>query len=79
MEFMVQLELHIENWWRAVVRYDNAHDFAHRDILDFTGGEIAKTSLKLGTLEEVIEYAEQDLTDRADWYVEKFIKTRKMQ
>ncbi len=76
---MVQLELHVENSWKAAVRYDNAHDFPHRDVLDFAGGEIAKTPLKLGTLEEIMEYAEQDLTDRADWYAEKFIKTRKTQ
>lgn len=62
-----------------MVRYDNAHDFAHRDVLDSRGNEIEKTPLKLGTLAEILEYAEQDLMDRADWYVERFLKTRRTQ
>ncbi|HAZ08598.1 MAG TPA: hypothetical protein DCZ01_08785 [Elusimicrobia bacterium] len=79
VEFLVQLELRVDGAWKPVVRYDNAHDFAHRDVLDFKGNEIEKTPLKLGTLAEILEYAEQDLMDRADWYVERFLKRRRTQ
>lgn len=79
VEFLVQLELHMDGAWKPVVRYDNAHDFAHRDVLDPKGDEIEKTPLRLGTLAEILEYAEQDLMDRADWYVERFLKMRRTQ
>ncbi|MBI4422452.1 MAG: hypothetical protein HY554_01925 [Elusimicrobia bacterium] len=79
VEFLVQLELCLEGAWRPVVRYDNAHDFAHRDVLDPNGTEIEKTPLKLGALGEVLEYAEQDLMDRADWYVDRFLRMRRLQ
>ncbi|MFH1618389.1 MAG: hypothetical protein ABIG11_00635 [bacterium] len=75
-QFLVQLELHVRGKWKPVVRYDNAHDFPHRDVLDTKGRLVEKTLLKLGTLDEIIEYAEQDLADRVDWYIERFLKTR---
>ena len=71
-----QLELLVESKWKPVVRYDNAHDFPHRDVLDMRGNIIEKKLLNLGTLQEIVEYAEQDLADRVDWYVAKFIKQR---
>lgn len=79
VEFMVQLEFRADGDWKPVVRYDNAHDFAHRDVLDWRGNEIEKTPLRLGTLPEILEYAEQDLMDRADWYADRFLKTRRTQ
>ena len=75
-EFLVQLELHVEGAWKPVVRYDNAHDFAHRDVLDPQGNQIEKKPLKLGTMDEILEFAEQDLSDRVEWYVERFLKMR---
>ena len=76
IRFSVQLELLIENRWKPVVRYDNAHDFPHRDVLDTRGNVVEKKLLNLGTLHEIIEYAEQDLADRVDWYVDRFMKSR---
>ena len=75
-EFLVQLELTVGGVWKPIVRYDNSHDFAHRDLIDPKGNEIEKKALKLGTLDEVLEFAEQDLNDRAEWYVESFLKMR---
>ena len=31
--FVVQYEAYIEGKWRAIVRYDTAHGYFHRDIL----------------------------------------------
>jgi len=62
----------------AVVRYDNAHGFAHRDVLDPAGNLVEKKVLKLGTLAEVLEFAEQDLSDRFEWYAERFLKMRRV-
>ncbi|MBI2180810.1 MAG: hypothetical protein HYU31_08330 [Deltaproteobacteria bacterium] len=33
VSFVVQYEAFIEGQWKAVVRYDTAHRFAHKDIL----------------------------------------------
>ncbi len=74
VELLVQLELNTNGDWKPVVRYDNAHGIAHRDVLDPKGVLREKKSLKLGTLGEVIEFAEQDLLDRAEWYIERFVK-----
>lgn len=73
----MQLELYLDGNWKPVVRYDNAHGFAHRDVLNPKGDLIEKRTLKLGSLDEVLEFAEQDLSDRFEWYVEKFLKIEK--
>ena len=75
--FLVQLEIALGKGWKPVVRYDTAHGFAHRDVLSPTGKAIEKRALRLSTLEEALEYAEQDLTDRADWYVENFRRMKR--
>ncbi|MBI2901275.1 MAG: hypothetical protein HYY17_13915 [Planctomycetes bacterium] len=77
VEFLVQLEVQIAGTWLPVVRYDNAHGFAHRDVLDSRGRLVEKKPLKLATLGQVLEFAEQDLLDRVDWYIERFVKGRK--
>lgn len=76
IEFLVQLELYDKDKWKPVVRYDNSHAFPHRDLLDAKGNVVEKKPLNLATLPEILEYAEQDLSDRVDWYVEKFLKMR---
>lgn len=73
---LVQLEMNLAGCWKPVTRYDNSHDFPHRDMLDPKGTEVEKTPLKLSSLDEVLEYAEQDLTDRADWYAKRFLGMR---
>ncbi|HEY7031589.1 MAG TPA: hypothetical protein VH482_09695 [Thermomicrobiales bacterium] len=42
VRFSVQYEAVVEAVTYPVVRYDTAHDYAHRDILDWSGHEIAK-------------------------------------
>jgi hypothetical protein len=33
INFVVQYETRINNEWKAVVRYDTSHGFAHKDLL----------------------------------------------
>lgn len=73
----MQLEFLLDGEWKPVARYDNAHEFAHRDLLDPAGKDVEKTPLKLGSLSEVLEFAEQDLKDRTEWYIENFLEMRK--
>ena len=42
--FRIQYETKIQNTWYPVIRYDSAHGFAHRDVLNIRG-EIIKTPL----------------------------------
>ena len=73
VDFVVQLEIFEKNKWYPVVRYDFAHGFPHRDMLLPTREE-EKTPLSLETLEQCVQYAEQDLMDRYEWYIERFLK-----
>ena len=71
-QVVVQLEIDVNGDWTPVVRYDNAHGFPHRDVLDSRGNE-TKTELSLPDLDSFAAYAEQDLRDRWEWYKERFL------
>jgi hypothetical protein len=73
VNFLVQLEFRLKNKWLPVVRYDFSHGFPHRDVLSQRGAE-DKSPLKLETLEQCVQYAEQDLSDRYEWYLDRFLK-----
>ncbi len=62
--FTVQYETLLDGRRLAVVRYDNAHGFCHRDILDRRGNVIDKR-LVLGTPAEVATLGKQDIV--ANW------------
>jgi hypothetical protein len=75
VRFVIQLEVLAggEGKWMAVVRYDTAHGFAHRDLIH-PDESIDKTPLFLQSLNEALDYAEADI--RANWeqYIEHFLK-----
>ncbi len=68
MFFRVQLETRVGTVWLPVVRYDTAHGFAHRDILD-QRGRSDKTSLFNQDLNDALTFAESDL--KTNWLVYK--------
>ncbi|MEW5986063.1 MAG: hypothetical protein AB1791_05480 [Chloroflexota bacterium] len=37
--FVIQYEAFIDGKWRAIVRFDEAHGFFHRDVISPTGGQ----------------------------------------
>ena len=61
------------NNWVAIVRYDCAHGFFHRDVL-LPNGYKEKKSIEIVSLKNASKYAEQDLKDRWEWYKERYIK-----
>ena len=75
-DIMFQYETFIEGEWRAIVRYDCAHGFFHRDIM-YPNGDKEKQSIRIETLKGASQYAEQDLKDRWEWYRERYIKKLK--
>jgi len=73
LEFVVQYEAIILQEWQPIVRYDTAHGFAHRDIMN-TDGETIKQPLFFETYNLDFTYATIDL--KANWkkYREDFKK-----
>lgn len=72
-EFNVQIELFIGEQWRAIVRYDTGHGFAHRDLLH-GDGSVENIPLHVASFNEALTIAENDL--RAHWahYRHAFLK-----
>ncbi|MCY7309417.1 MAG: hypothetical protein LH619_01445 [Chitinophagaceae bacterium] len=71
--FVVQYETLISNEWVAIVRYDLAHGFFHRDVMTLKG-EKEKQSINITNLEDALNYAQQDLKDRWEFYKERYLK-----
>jgi hypothetical protein len=70
--FAIQLEFLRDGAWCEVVRYDNAHGSFHRDEYDVRG-RVSKRDLDLPDARTTVEYAEQDLIDRWEWYLQRFL------
>lgn len=60
IRFVVQYEAEIAGQWYAVVRYDTAHGFAHRDIMH-PDGRVEKQPLPWMSYNVAMTYAMQDL------------------
>jgi ElaB/YqjD/DUF883 family membrane-anchored ribosome-binding protein len=73
---VVQHEAYVHNKWYVIVRYDCSHGFIHRDILHPDGTK-EKYPILLDTLEQFLQYAEQDIKDRWEWYRSRFEKELK--
>jgi len=70
-----QLETLVGKTWMPVVRYDHAHGFAHRDLLDKRGHAI-KTPLFNQDLNDALTFAENDLKTNWVSYRERFLEGR---
>lgn len=64
LEFVVQYEALISGKWQAVVRYDTAHGFAHKDIMT-ASGKTVKQPLFFESHNLAFTYATLDL--KANW------------
>lgn len=73
VDIVVQYETLIEGKQHAIVRYDCAHGYFHRDVL-FPNGEKDKQVIEFDNLETALSYAEQDLKDRWESYKSRYIK-----
>ena len=67
MSFTVQYEALMDDRWRAIVRYDTAHRFAHKDVLH-PDGSVDKQPLHFSTLNLAFTFAVQDLKSLWRWY-----------
>ena len=67
VSFVVQYEALIQGQWRAIVRYDTAHRFAHKDVLHPTL-PVDKQPLNFPSLNLAFTFAIQDLKSLWRWY-----------
>lgn len=73
LDIVVQYESKIKEQWKAVVRYDCAHGFFHRDII-LPNGDKEKKVIAIMDFETALAYAEQDIKDRWEFYKERYLK-----
>jgi hypothetical protein len=71
-KFVVQLEVKTGAVWRAVLRYDCAHNYVHKDCYNLMG-ESKKINLYLG-YEDALNFADEDINENWGLYREKFLK-----
>lgn len=65
--FRVQYETKVDNVWYPVVRYDTAHGFVHRDLLNIKG-DVKKTPLFNQDFNDALTFAENDLKSNWEHY-----------
>ncbi|MBI5410137.1 MAG: hypothetical protein HZA14_12295 [Nitrospirae bacterium] len=71
--FVVQYETLIEGKWTPVVRYDTAHGFAHKDLMNPDGSQ-EKVLLGSIGLSEALILADRDINENWEWYQERYLR-----
>jgi len=67
---VVHYEALIDEKWRAIVRYDSRHGFAHRDVIRPSGDQDKYPPFE--DLGVAMTYGEQDIEDRWEWYRKRY-------
>ncbi|MCS4541791.1 MAG: hypothetical protein HY929_05665 [Euryarchaeota archaeon] len=68
--FVIQLEAMVLGGWKAVVRYNYAHGFPHKDIM-LSDGSKAKERIPETDLNEVVKYAINDIKQNWENYLKR--------
>ena len=72
IKFVVQLEVKIGDSWKEVIRYDCAHDYAHKDCYTIKG-KSRKINLSLD-YEDALILADDDINENWEIYRENFLR-----
>jgi hypothetical protein len=72
INFVVQLEIRIEQEWKVVIRYDCAHGYSHVDRYDKTEKQ-TKRPLNL-QFESALTYGDWDINENWQYYRDDFLK-----
>jgi hypothetical protein len=72
LKFTIQLEVETNGRWKAVIRYDTAHGFAHIDRFNLQGKR-RKERLRLN-FSEALTRAERDIKQNWATYRERFLE-----
>jgi hypothetical protein len=76
LDLVMQYETIVNEKWVAIVRYDCAHGFFHRDLLHPNGDKEKKT-IDIPNLQYGFEFAKHDLEDKWEWYKDQYLKKLK--
>jgi hypothetical protein len=76
IKFVIQYETLVKEEWRSIVRYDTAHRYAHKDVLDWKGGVIEKIPLRDVSYKQAVEIAIDDIESNWETYKKRFLKGR---
>lgn len=71
-DIMIQYESYINNKWVPIVRYDCAHGYFYRDIMNPDGSQ-DKVAISIEKLEIAIGYSEQELKDNWQNYKNNYL------
>lgn len=74
VNFVVKLTLIHGNRTYEVIRYDNAHNCPHKDVLGTDGRVKRKVWFELFDNKQVLDLAIKDLKDNHELYTERFIR-----
>jgi len=77
IRFVVQYETWLRRKWRPVIRYDTAHGYAHKDVLDRRDRVIQKTELKNIDYKKALDIADDDIEANWKTYKKDFSKRGK--
>jgi hypothetical protein len=73
LQYTVQLELYFLGSWQAVVRYDNAHGFCHRDTIHPDGTQ-DKKAIFVGSPNDSFTRAIREAQTNWQNHVDRFLK-----
>jgi len=69
---MVQLEIINEGIWKPILRYDSAHDFAHKDSYNIKG-KVRKINLYMD-YNDALTFADDDINENWELYKERYLR-----
>lgn len=74
--FVVQYEIFIEDKWVPIVRYDTAHGYARKDLMN---PDSSKEKIFMGTsdLNEALTVADMDINENWERYKERYLRRLK--
>jgi len=71
--FIVQYETLVKDKWMPVVRYDTAHGYAHKDLINPDGSK-EKILIGVSELNEALTFADKDVNENWERYKDRFFR-----
>jgi hypothetical protein len=76
-DFLLQFETNAAGRFLPVIRYDCAHGYLHRDVMDPQGRQVSKQPVSIGptmTMKQALADAESDLRGNWPQYRDQFLR-----
>jgi hypothetical protein len=77
VRYVVQFEVYVEGRYYLVVSYDSAHDYPHRDVLDWEGHVVDKVWLTPTEDAQALNAAIDAVSREWPTFREEFLRRRK--